>query len=909
MRRALISAVAIAIIALSATVSANDPEPLTLSAVSNRTTCTLGSVTTIDYTIEGGVPPYRLTVDGREVATGTDPGLIRCNDSAIGSPFESTRGVGTRYIPFNVRDSAGASVYKVVEVRLVPLLPAPIDLRVTSEVTWASDVNLSARWSVPYLPHERRTEDFAIRWRVEGASEWIVEHHRGTQGPVFTYRDVWQVDAPHTGERRELQVAQLRDVLDLHGPQSLLWSTSSQVTTAAHPYELQAEATHDTITIRWGPHPRGLTYRADLRVVNSGSYGAHERIVVADGPPYVSRFVDLLPDTLYRLNVCLIPTNQDYCWPTRQNEFELRTDEAPKGWSPPTRVATEIQAVYVDGEIEVMWVPPETGSRYESKVCVRQSTQDGYGNTCEVVPPGQARARLPFQYDWSSGQYVISVSTRTLPVGTAEAVVLLRTYAPDLPIEGDPPAPPHFIAWSWRQYQRGSAAVWAFEWDEQGSDLSELSWYYNDRRHVREEHYGRASLTSLHGQAPETVRVRLLHDGAWTPWSEPADVPNVTRPARISNIDEWRDHIEVHWHPPEHGGDVVGYRLYVTRNDSREEVVDVGLQTSTKILIMENDRRYQLRVAPLTEEGFEVGSSYPDWYLRGPLELELTVSHNDSSCLNGTATFLEMVWSIYRGASPFILSINDRLGFETDKRFGSSRIDCRIGVDGRLHEIQASVMDAYGRTAASTLVASYSSTPISDPDVDELPVRLSSRSVHRDHVRLSWSCQYRPYTAVLRWRIAEHVEWSYVEDFSQMRYHDRRCRGTWEGLQPTTRYEYQVARVDRQRESRRLEDLQWSKTQTVTTLGEPQGLELERIGETVTVSWERQPDAWAYVVGLRAEGRSWWKRYEPGGELREAVRFFNVPEDLDLSVELISPPLDDGEEARPDGYDYVELGH
>ncbi len=908
MRRALIPIVAAAIVVLSATVSADDPEPLTFSAVSNRETCTLGSVTTIDYTIEGGVAPYRLTVDGREVVSGTDPGLIRCHDSTIGSPFGSTRGAGTRYIPLNVRDSAGASVYKVVEVRLVPPLPAPTDLSVTSEVDWASDVKLSARWSVPFLPYERRTEDFAIRWRVEGASEWIVEHHRGTQGPLFRFHDVWQVDAPDTGERRELQVAQLRDVLDLHAPQSLLWSTASQVTTAAHPYELQAEATHDTITIRWGPHPGGLTYRADLWVVDGGRYRT-KRIVVADGPPYVSRFVDLLPDTLYGLNVCLIPTNQAYCWPTRQNEFELRTDEAPKGWSPPTRVATDIQAAYVDREIEVTWMPPETGSRYESEVCVRPSTQDGYGSSCEVVSPGQSHALLPFRYYWSSGQYVISVNTRTLPVGSAEAVVLLRTYPPDLPIEGDPPAPPSFTEWSWWQDQRGSTAVWAFEWDEQGSDLSELSWYYNDLRYVGEERYGRTSLTSLHGQAPEALRVRLLRDGAWTPWSEPADVPNVTRPARISQVDEGRTHIVVHWHPPEHGGDVVGYRLYVSRDDKREEGIDVGLQTSAKIPIMENDRRYQVRVAPLTEEGLEVGSSYPDWYVRGPLELELSVSHNDSSCLTGAATDLELVWSIYRGAPPFTLSISDRLGFETDRRFGSSKVDCRISTDGRLYEIQASIMDANGQTAANTLATNNLRVPRADPDVGERPVRLGLRSVHRDHVQLSWDCRYRPYTAVLRWRFAEHVEWNYVEDFSPVRDHDWRCRGTWGGLQPTTRYEYQLARVDPHEESRRLEDLQWSKTQTVTTLGEPQRLELERIGETVTVSWERQPDAWAYVVGLRAEGRSWWKRYEPSGDLRETVPFSNIPEGLELSVELVSPPLDRGEEARPHGYDYVELGH
>ena len=93
----------------------------------------------------------------------------------------------------------------------------------------------------------------------------------------------------------------------------------------------------------------------------------------------------------------------------------------------------------------------------------------------------------------------------------------------------------------------------------------------------------------------------------------------------------------------------------------------------------------------------------------------------------------------------------------------------------------------------------------------------------------------------------------------------------------------------------------------MTTLGDPQELEIERNGDTVAVSWRRQPEAWAYVVGLRAEGRSWWKRYEPAGESRETVYFYGVPPTLDVSVELVSPPLEDGIEMRLPGF-YENIG-
>ena len=52
------------------------------------------------------------------------------------------------------------------------------------------------------------------------------------------------------------------------------------------------------------------------------------------------------------------------------------------------------------------------------------------------------------------------------------------------------------------------------------------------------------------------------------------------------------------------------------------------------------------------------------------------------------------------------------------------------------------------------------------------------------------------------------------------------------------------------------------------------------------------------VVGLRAEGRSWWLWYDPSGEPTETVHFSRVPRDLSLSVDLISPPLEDGQESR-----------
>ena len=99
---------------------------------SSRETCTLGSVTTLDYSIEGGVPPYRVTVDGRVVERLSSPDYITCRRSAIWSPLEALGGGSVQRISVSVSDRSGARVYAIAELRLVPHLPAPTHLKVTS---------------------------------------------------------------------------------------------------------------------------------------------------------------------------------------------------------------------------------------------------------------------------------------------------------------------------------------------------------------------------------------------------------------------------------------------------------------------------------------------------------------------------------------------------------------------------------------------------------------------------------------------------------------------------------------------------------------------------------------------------------------------------------------------------------
>ena len=212
------------------------------------------------------------------------------------------------------------------------------------------------------------------------------------------------------------------------------------------------------------------------------------------------------------------------------------------------------------------------------------------------------------------------------------------------------------------------------------------------------------------------------------------------------------------------------------------------------------------------------------------------------------------------------------------------------------------MLDAHGDSAADTVDLSQSPNHWAEGSSDP-GIALGIRSVHRDRVLLSWTCNHSTNRAALRWRTAGAPDWAYVANLPRSWEADWTCRGVLGGLQPSSTYEYQLARIDPHADARRPEQFRWTTPQTVTTLGLPQGLVIERDGKTVGVSWQRQPEAWGYIVGLRSDGRSWWKRHEPSGAPTEQVRFYRIPEGLDVGVELISPPLEDGEEARPWGFD------
>ncbi len=909
MRRSLALAlwplVTLSLLAFSATALADDPEPLTLSASSSRETCTLGSVTTLDYEIHGGVPPYQIAVDGRQIVGALREHYIPCRPSAIWSPLEPEGGDSVQRISLSVSDAAGVRAYAVAKHRLVRPLPAPTYLRVTSGLAWPSGVRLTAEWGVPYRPREPRADSFAIRWRTQGAADWQVEHVHPDQLGFLAFRHRWRTPVSPAGERLVLQAAQLRHPHDLHALHALDWSKQASVVAGAPPQDLQAEATHDSVTLRWGPHIDGLSYEASLSAVESRGHWYPQRLRLDAGPLFNAQFTDLLPGTLYRVEVYL-DDGDGWGSALQQHRFEIRTETAPPEWKPPTWTPGDIAASFIGDEMKVTWTPPKTGARFATTVCGRPP-EWAYGGECKIVAPGESQALLPLARWVEGGSFLVTVETRTTPPGTAEVELHVSTYEPNLLTQGQPTEAPQFDAfrWGWH-HEDPRPGSWTFVWEHQDGDLAEFSWREGDRAIIRESRSGWIAISTSRSFVPEAVRMRLLRDGAWSPWSEPAHVPSVTRSLFPVRFTDEGDVLQVHWDAPPDDTDVIGYRLFVERDGGAEEVVDVGRQTGMEIAIEPTDQVIAVSVAALLEGSLAIGRSFTNWYHRDrlPDPLQLTLAVDQSPSPPAERAPLTITWSISGGVAPFTLSMGDLLGRETEERRGSTVVECRIGTDGLMQDIRASVTDANGQSTHFTLGHQLAWRHWFEEGKDPFAVDLGRRHVYRDRVLVAWTgCRGR-YLAVLRWRPAGTEPWSYVLDYPVTRHGDGwTCSGVLDGLAPLTTYEYQLARYLWPEQLQRPAQLQWAETQTVTTLGEPQDLSILQNGDSVSVSWKQQPDAWAYVVVLRAEGRSWWKRYEPSGEATETISFTGVPPGTALSIELISPPLKDGEEEIPRSID------
>ena len=880
--------------------------PLELEVTASRALCTTGSVTDVAWTIRGGVAPFALAIDGQPLDSSASFARITCEPPADDGLAWLLGFDGSQLIVVSATDADGAIATASTRVALVGSLPPPVQIRVSSYPTWDGQPVVQAAWLRSPAARRVTSRMFLFRWREQGASVWTYEH-AGDALPRGEYEATFTLDTSQQGEVREFQIAHLRHALDREAPGHLNWSPLDTVTIASPPLELTAAATHDSVTLSWGPDAPGLKYTATISVGELRyASGSEVRVSSDETPPYTAHFGNLLPDTRYSVSVHL---NSGYGATVRS--FELRTEPAPEGASADDWKPRDIDAAFVDGRLQVTWSAPAQGSDLGYRVCVQPSGRGGAFGDCVEVGPGTHRAR--FSPRLLGGTYLIRVVHKSLPEAMAYRFQEVPSTAADTPSGGEQAATPHvrLTGWPdpsyWEPWSNRLAEFVVFSETRPVGAIAELEWIHDGERFARQTMESR---TFLYIGTDESLpfRIRYLRDGVWTPWSETITPPIAAGQPRGVTLYEHSGNLAVEWDAP-HAQGIEGYRLYISRAGESARVVEVGPDTEALAPIEADGAQYSVVVAGFNAEAGE-GWRSEAATLRLGAPLSLILWQDGFSCPVGIAATTTVRWSITGGSAPYTISLGDSHELETTDRWGSLELECGLDPEGEAagrQVVDARVVDFNGESQSQSFEVYHQRI---EGGEDPYALRLGLRSVHRTHVWLSWSCRHPADTLALRWRHDDSSAWTYVseDNFTQSFYYDGMCRAKWSGLEPGLRHEFQLARYHDPAQLDTPELLEWSPSETVTTLGDPTDLSVTQDGGDVTVSWSKQPDAWGYGVVLRADGTAWWRQYEPSGEDVERLVFRGLPEGAAFEAEIISPPQSGGVDSLFPGFEFVYYG-
>ena len=930
---------ALVLVALSAWVgaasAAQPAEPLTLEIDHSRPRCTSGTLTEVSWSIRGGVPPYALSINGKAVDPGASSARVPCG-SMVNDALEWLLDIGNeRYITATVTDAAGATATAHAQVVLVAGRQPPVDIRLASEFSLRDTRRVTAEWRSGHR-EPWRSRSYLVRWRVQGTMTWAYENVSFTSS-LRDREAKWTLEASYTAQILEYQFSELRHPLEIETPEALIWSAPRTVTIAATSRNLTATATHDSISLSWGPDVSGLPYTAEL------SYDNDRLTVVSDGALlYAAHFNDLLPGTWYTVRVGL---DGAYGPGFAGLGFGVRTEPAPPGWSRRLREPRNLEARLVDGGLQVTWDAPLEGAERDYRVCLGTVGSVGHGMTvssrCGSTPAGERRYTFP---DTSTGgAYRLRVAHDSIPEVVVERTVYVSYPGADIPT-GAQRAPEPLVShrgWAhedeaWWSWGGPDSSAFLISWPmDIAADLAEIEWEVEGEKLFRQTTDRGTTLyistsdsipfpgryTTLYVDASDSIpfRIRYLQDGVWTRWSEavlPSLVPS--RPSYV-RLDEHAGNLIIHWRESIRSDVLAGYRVYVSRDDGEEEMLDVGRALSATYPIDPKGTEYSVGVAAYNKHGEESRRREAANPYQPSTPLAAQISFEGDRCVRGAGGEVEIEWSIRGGAGPFLVAIDDAPPFETDTRVGTTRILCQDEGDADQAEVPEQVVslritDYYSHTASDSRMVRYAERELDHATVQRAPY---PGSVHSTYVWLAWRCRdwwfwepdlddtlVRPLpdTAAVRWRSAAGGNWRYAagDDFLQQSYPDRRCRGRLEGLEPSTRYEFQIARYEHPGQLSSPELLNWTESAAATTTGPATGVRVALHPEGLEISWRPQPDAWAYQVVARAGDTSWWTFQEQSGELIEQAILRGATASADLVVEVITPPqTEGGDRLRP----------
>lgn len=906
--------------ALRITTTAAAVEPLALRLSSASESCTDGTETGIRWRVSGGAPPYEINVAGRSAEGREGEVRLEC-DAALGEPDGDWFGYVRRIVRGTATDAVGAVASAEMELPAgPPLAPPAVDPPSRTRAGFAVE------FGVPGSSGAWRRWPIALRWREAGAAEWrydagAIEEQPEDGGRLATgrFETPWYQLG---GTVFEVQLATLRDAREIERPQALRWSEPVRVTTAAAVARVEAEAGHDTISLRWGPDIADLAFAATL-VPAPPSEGNPPTIggwaydpqfsLVADGPPYGITWTNLCPGTQYFATVRSdIEVWGEYVLPAGL----LITTELPPGRA---ERAPLIEASAGADSITLRWAADACAAHDEYWVEVREYGGDRIAGTYlerddEVH---EFRGLTP------GSVYEVAVGLRPVNnwrASSVEAVLETAERAP-LPPSADPA--PRFAVRYGRERNRWQSAAFEIEPGAGVRGPLEVEWRVGGRR-VRRLLTAEKSSRYIHGLPPGRYEFRARGFDAFgraTAWSEPVEAATTPVMSEIESMGYEREHLVVDWRETGFGvpadRHIVEWRI--DGSDWERAVAGPGWRAAIPREPFMEAERAQVRVRGVSDE---FGEGEPSAEREVPAQrISGWKERLDASgCTDDGSGRLRFAWSLSGGVGPFEIRARpigldeDDAGavvVETAEREGGFEFECADAAerrDGELHAaIEVRVLE-YGeqisdcddpQPCGSISRIEFGESQWGDweewddwmaelpEDYGELPAPGEvSQSVHDTFIR--WWLG-RAGSSQLKQRLVVRMRGSGDETWVErdLIYGDWPMSWWWiGGLEPGTRYEYAFGRYWNG-------GSEWSETGVVTTLAEVTGISVSESGGSVVVEWDGQPDAWKYVVRLRAEGRSWWGLANATGGARERFRFAGAGAGGPYEAEVITPPEDD----------------
>ena len=276
-----------------------------------------------------------------------------------------------------------------------------------------------------------------------------------------------------------------------------------------------------------------------------------------------------------------------------------------------------------------------------------------------------------------------------------------------------------------------------------------------------------------------------------------------------------------------------------------------------------------------------------------PAELPLTVALTSSRAVCTANTLTELTWTITGGIPPYRLTV---AGEAVDPDAESTTVTCGAlpqGASTAPGTITAIVTDATG--APATAGAAYTIVePLS------APTGLSSDAL-RTVVYVRWGDVAVVATApsatadcpcplyLLRWRVAGEDSW--MTRLQPVTIHSRpgNAHDLLGDLREGTPHEWAVAALRDAIEQETPAALAWSSTVTATTAAPATGVRATATHDTITVTWDPQPTAKYFSIGLRRAGGGVSQRFTSDGSQPHQVVFRHLPPETEYTVRVGVP--------------------